>query len=42
MTEIFLYNHGGSANHGCEALVKTICAFLKDKNNLSLLSELPQ
>jgi len=42
VTEIFLYNHGGSANHGCEALVKTICAFLKDKNNLSLLSELPQ
>lgn len=42
MTEIFLYNHGGSANHGCEALVKTICAFLKDKNNLSLLSELPE
>lgn len=42
MTEIFLYNHGGSANHGCEALVKTICTSLKDKNNLSLLSELPQ
>ena len=24
MTDYFIYNHGGSANHGCEALVRTV------------------
>lgn len=24
MADYFIYNHGGSANHGCEALVRTV------------------
>ncbi len=36
-----LYNHVGSANHGCEALVRTISATFGQKNTL-LLSEAPQ
>lgn len=36
----FFYNHGGSANHGCEALVRTISRLLG--NNIVLMSEAPQ
>ncbi len=36
-----LYNHVGSANHGCEALVRTISDVLGRDNTL-LLSEAPQ
>ncbi|MDD7740976.1 MAG: polysaccharide pyruvyl transferase family protein [Fusicatenibacter sp.] len=39
MGEIFLYNHGGSGNHGCEALIRTICMLLEDKP--TLFSEAP-
>lgn len=28
---IILYSHGGSANHGCEALVRSTCSILSDK-----------
>ena len=42
MDEIFLYNHAGSANHGCEALVRTVNTLLKDKHKIKLLSEKPQ
>lgn len=42
MGEIFLYNHGGSANHGCEALVRSICILMQQKNKIKLLSEAPQ
>lgn len=42
MGELFLYNHGGSANHGCEALVRTVCNLLSDKKKIRLLSESPQ
>ena len=34
MGEVFLYNHGGSANHGCEALVRTVCNLLSDNRKL--------
>ena len=36
-----LYNHVGSANHGCEALVRTISNMLGGKN-IVLLSETPK
>lgn len=40
---IFLYNHGGSENHGCEALVRTVVSLLEDTHGkISLLSEAPQ
>lgn len=42
MSKIFLYNHGGSGNHGCEALVRTISAFFSKNTRLSVLSEMPQ
>ncbi|MBR3866955.1 MAG: polysaccharide pyruvyl transferase family protein [Butyricicoccus sp.] len=31
MKEILLYEHGGSLNHGCEALVRTITGIAKDR-----------
>lgn len=42
MSEVFLYNHGGSKNHGCEALVRTVCSLLHEDYKISLLSESPQ
>lgn len=42
MGKVFLYNHGGSANHGCEALVRTVCMLLGDREKIKLLSESPQ
>lgn len=36
-----LYNHVGSANHGCEALVRTIASTFGEKNTI-LLSEAPE
>ena len=42
MGEVFLYNHGGSANHGCEALVRTVCNLLSDNKKIRVLSESPQ
>ncbi len=39
---LFLYNHGGSANHGCEALVRTAGTFFENKQRPCLLSEVPQ
>lgn len=39
MRKYLLYGHGGSANHGCEALVRTTVALLKeDKENVFLTS----
>lgn len=38
----FFYNHGGSANHGCEALVRTINEILEPAEKMTLLSEAPQ
>ena len=42
MKEVFLYNHGGSENHGCEALARTACQLLGGDKKISLLSEAPQ
>lgn len=42
MGNVFLYNHGGSANHGCEALVRTICELIGDGKKIKLLSDSPQ
>ena len=42
MGRIFLYNHGGSGNHGCEALVRTVIMLLGTKEKVRLLSESPQ
>ncbi|MBE6127679.1 MAG: polysaccharide pyruvyl transferase family protein [Erysipelotrichaceae bacterium] len=39
---VFLYNHGGSANHGCEALVRTVKDVFNDEKQVRLLSEAPQ
>lgn len=37
--KIVLFPHGGSVNHGCEAIVRTTCGFLrKDNNEISLYS----
>lgn len=30
MNKYFIYNHGGSANHGCEALVRTVLQLFHD------------
>lgn len=41
--KISLYAHGGSANHGCEALVRSTVEVLgKEKNSFLLLSESPE
>ena len=42
MGRIFLYNHGGSGNHGCEALVRTVSMLLGTEEKVRLLSESPQ
>ena len=36
-----LYNHVGSGNHGCEALVRTVSCILGE-NNVILLSDYPE
>lgn len=42
MSNYFLYNHGGSANHGCEALVRTVAALFGDGRPIPVFSESPQ
>ena len=43
MDKILIYNHGGSGNHGCEALARTVTTLLKDDSNIvQLLTESPQ
>lgn len=41
MNDYFLYNHGGSANHGCEALVRTAAALFSGGQPIRLLTEAP-
>lgn len=36
MKKVMLYEHGGSLNHGCEALVRTISAIAKEKTGASV------
>ena len=40
MSNYFIYNHGGSANHGCEALVRTVSKLFG--GNIPIYSEVPQ
>lgn len=40
MSENILVNHGGSANHGCEALVRTVNTLLGGKN--TVMSDAPE
>lgn len=42
MSKTFIYNHGGSENHGCEALVRTVNNLVGKGRKLCLLSEVPQ
>ncbi len=36
MKDILLYEHGGSLNHGCEALVRTIASIAKERAGVSV------
>lgn len=42
MADYFIYNHGGSANHGCEALVRTVLNLFQDEKPIPVLTEAPQ
>lgn len=41
MSQIFLYAHGGSGNHGCEAIVRSTIKILKNQN-VVLISSKPE
>ena len=41
MSKIFLYAHGGSGNHGCEAIVRSTADILNNKD-LCLISGRPE
>ena len=40
--KILIFNHGGSKNHGCEALVRTIARLLPNDSFVTLLSDAPE
>lgn len=42
MSQFFIYNHGGSGNHGCEALLRTVLKLLGDGSPITVFSESPQ
>lgn len=42
MNHYFIYNHGGSGNHGCEALLRTTLQLFGGEAPLTVLSEFPQ
>lgn len=42
MKKYLIYNHGGSKNHGCEALIRTIVNNLPENSFVSLISEAPE
>lgn len=42
MKDIVIYNHGGSENHGCEALARTVVKLTDFTDRKVLLSEAPQ
>lgn len=44
MKNVFLYAHGGSGNHGCEAIVRSTLGILqcKDRPNCTLISKVPE
>ncbi len=39
--KILIYNHGGSKNHGCEALVRTVISILPENSDITLMSDNP-
>ena len=41
LSKIFLYAHGGSGNHGCEAIVRATARILQG-NELYLISSKPE
>lgn len=41
-TKIVLYNHGGSGNHGCEALLRSITKLINAPEKIALLSSHPE
>lgn len=41
LKNVFLYAHGGSKNHGCEAIVRTTLQLLNDFGNKILISSRP-
>lgn len=42
MANYFIYNHGGSGNHGCEALVRTVLNLFQNEKVIPVLTESPQ
>ena len=42
MAEILVYQHGGSGNHGCEALLRTSVSMLEKFGNVTVSSFRPQ
>ena len=42
MSKIVIYNHGGSGNHGCEALIRTALNLVKFNENNIVVTESPQ
>lgn len=40
--KILIYNHAGSRNHGCEALVRTVVSHLPEDSFVTLLSDAPE
>lgn len=39
MSKLFIYTHGGSYNHGCEAIVRGTYEILKEKSKVALFSK---
>lgn len=42
MNNYFIYNHGGSGNHGCEALVRTAHSIFSDGSPLCVMTDSPK
>ena len=40
--KILIYNHGGSRNHGCEALVRTVINNMPEDFEITLMSDAPE
>ncbi len=36
--EILMYAHAGSGNHGCEAIVRSVCGILGQENKVAVIS----
>ena len=44
MKNLFMYAHGGSGNHGCEAIVRSTLGLFRDEDSLhiTLISKNPE